>query len=355
MSGAQQYAYTPTSPSGITKALGDVFASLATEQQRYNRAANTNLIVAVSSATHLSAVEDIIDAFSLVHPSRFFVVYVDDSLESIATAISARCHGLSRSEHACSEVVRIGCPRAMLWLVPSVVRGNLMVGTATELYIADGGVSRELLDRLAPLADLVVYDSRDLVEQSEMVGAIARTSTNLLDLDWIELGPWREEIKAAFAKSAVNEHLAELREVVVTSGGTGRGKVPFSAFLLGGWIVHRLGLTHVMGRHGDVRAVYPAGGGRTVSLRFERASSGEEGIDTVIFRFGLPGGREGVVRLSRGKGLDTIVECGRSMRWSRPLERETREGLIRRYFLIGESTANYSASLRGALHLQQVE
>lgn len=349
------YAYTPTSAAKITKALGDVFASMETDQQRYNRAANTNLLVAVSSVDLLPGIEVTIDAISVVHPSRFFVVYIDDSLSEVTTSISARCHGLSRSEHVCSEVVRIGAPRDKLWLIPSIVRGNLMVGTPAELFIADGAVPRELLDRLAPLADLVMFDSRDLSDRVDLVAAIARASGNLLDLDWIELGPWREEIKTAFSKPMVCDHLAQLTEVVVTAGADSRGALPFGAFLLGGWIVQRLGLMHVIGRRGEVRAHLPGNRDREVTVRLQTVLGDAAEIESVVFRFAMNEGRSGEVRLRRGRELETTVECGRSMHWSRPLERESREGLIRRYFLIGESTANYNASLRGALHLRQCE
>lgn len=230
-----------------------------------------------------------------------------------------------------------------------------MVGTATELYIADGAVSRDLLDSLAPLADLIMFDSRDVSARQDFISEIARLSSNVLDLDWIELGPWREEIRTAFSKPIVVECRDDLSEVVITASGGRPGIPPFSALLLGGWVLHRLGLTRVMGRHGSIRAQSGGHDERSVGIRFESVGPGEPRIDAVTFRFARKDGWAGEVRVCRGNGLETIIECGRSMRSQRPWERETREGLIRRFFLIGESTANYNASLRGALHLARLE
>ncbi|MFM1848365.1 MAG: hypothetical protein RL417_1839 [Pseudomonadota bacterium] len=351
---AAEYAYTPTSPGAITKALGDVFAAMESAGQRFNRSANTNVIVAVSSVDSLRELETSIDSLSLVHPSRFFVVYIDDKLKRVETAISARCHGLSRSEHACSEVVRIGTPRADLWLVPSIIRGNFMVGMPAELYLADGDISQDLVDKLSPLADLVIFDSGDFSSRLDILAETARFCSNLLDLEWVELGPWRDEIKGAFARGLIRDLLPDLTAIVVRASG-GVGNLPsFGALLLGGWMVDRLGLSHLLGRHGDIHAQLPGGRHKQVSLRFEGCPGEGRQIEEVTFLFESAEGKS-ALRLVRDESIEVSVEGARKMHWSRPVEDESRDELIRRYFLIGESTANYNAALRVALHLRNIE
>lgn len=349
------YAYTPTSVGGITKTLNEVFASMQDGQQEFNRSANTNVMVAVSSREILGEMEPTIDALALVHPSRFFVVYVDDSLSDLTVELSARCHGLSKSQHVCSEVVRIGAPREKLWLVPSLVRGQFLTGTPTELLLYDAGVSRELLDRLAPLADVVFLDSEELAPQKDMLAEAARLSSNIVDVQWIALAPWRDEIKSAFSKPAVRELAPCITAVAIKAIGGTRETPPFGALLLGGWIVQRLGLTQVMGPHGGLRARYPAGGNREIGIQFESAPGATAAVAEVAFAVRTPEGRVGSVRFAARNGIETIVDVGRPFRSSRPVEEEDRAALLRRYFLIGESTTNYNASLREALHLRQIE
>jgi glucose-6-phosphate dehydrogenase assembly protein OpcA len=350
------YAYIPTSPAKITAALSDVFTDLRSNDQEFSRSANTNVIIAVSSRALLGDVETAIDGLSLVHPSRFFVVFCDDTLEDIATEISARCHGLSKSAHVCSEVVRIGAPAAKLPMVPSIVRGHFMTGTATELYLFDRGVSRELLDRLVPLADAIVFDSSDFSERVDIVAEAARWCSSLVDVQWIGLGPWREEIKTAFASPVVRELLSGLSEISIRAAGGTREPPPFVALLLAGWIVERLGLTHVIGRHGTLRGHLPLAGNREVRIVFDSRPAGEARLEEVRFQATLANGSAGSVRLVHGAGgLETIVEASRSFRSLRPLEDESRDALLRRFFLIGESTTNYNAALRAALHIRQAE
>lgn len=350
------YAYIPTTPATIGAALTDVFTELRRDDQEFSRSANTNVIIAVSSRGALDRVDAAVDALSLVHPSRFFVVFVDDELPDVVTEISARCHGLSKSSHVCSEVVRIGTPRSKLWTVPSIIRGNFMVGTAAELYLFDAAVSRELLDSLAPLVDSILFDSGDFSDRVDMVAEAARYCGNLIDVQWIGLGPWRDEIKTAFSKQPVRELLRGLDDVTVRAAGGTRETPPFVALLLGGWIVERLGLTQVCGRHGALRGRLPLARNREVRLSFESLPAPEARVEEVRFAGTLPGGGVGSVRVIHGAGgLETIIEAERAYRSLRPIEEESREGLIRRFFLIGESTANYNAALRAALHIRQAE
>jgi len=348
------YAYIPTSPAKITSALSDMFTELRRDDQEFSRSANTNVMIAVSSRTLLGDVEAAIDALSLVHPSRFFVVFIDDALEDLSTEISARCHGLSKSAHVCSEVVRIGAPRAKLAMVPNIVRGHFMTGTATELFLFDRDLSRELLDRLAPLADSIVFDSSDFSERVDMIAEAARWCGNLVDVQWIGLGPWRDEIKTAFTSPIVRDLLPGLNEIAIRVAGVTREPPPFVAILLAGWIVERLGLTHMVGRHGTLKGHLPLAGNREVRLVFDSRPAGEARLEEVRFQAALPGGGTGSVRLVHGAGgLETIVEAARSFRSIRPVEDESREALLRRFFLIGESTTNYNAALRAALHIRQ--
>jgi hypothetical protein len=69
-----RYPYTKTEPHKIPAALDTFFAALEGADKSFSRAANFNLIIPLSSSAKLEELEDEIDAFSFVHPSRFFVL-----------------------------------------------------------------------------------------------------------------------------------------------------------------------------------------------------------------------------------------------------------------------------------------
>ncbi len=91
-------------------------------------------------------------------------------------------------------------------------------------------------DPLLRAADAVLVDARDLGETTCLATLAELTSsTVLLDLSWVRLRPWREQLAALFDGSDLRPFLHGVRSIEV-SGKTGPGH------LLAGWLSSRLGV-----------------------------------------------------------------------------------------------------------------
>ncbi len=345
-----RYAYVPAKRGDVGAALTSLFAGMESEDTRYSRSTNYNVIVPLSRRELLDSLEDDIDALSLCHPSRFFVFYLDEALSELEVSVSARCQALSKKEHVCSEVIRIGGSRKQLAALPSLIRANLLTGTPSEFYLYDAGFLVSDLREIASLADTVILDSSDFEGRYQDLAAVRALTKTTLDLQWVALGIWRDEIKDLFGRSIVREYVDSIQSVSITSeSSTCRGESA-PAVLLGAWIASRLGVSTQVTRAGH-RWECTGTSGRAIRLDFTAVSgTGDPGIREVLFKFEPlrigPVPQEQYIRLSRGEVLSSTVELRVSFRSSRPFDDDTRRGRLLRFFLIGESMANYTASAR---------
>lgn len=355
---ALRYSYTKTTLSAVSTALTALFASLESEQQSFNRAANANVIIPLSGVAKLEPLEADLDTLSLVHPSRFFVIYVDNQLQSPEVYISARCHALSKSEHVCSEILRIAFPAAQFAAIPSLIRANTLTDMPTEVYLADADFPKEFLTGLLENGNTLALDSAEFEGRFDALEQLEGMVDTVLDLQWVGLGLWRDEIKDLFSRPLVREYVRSIRSVEVASTAP-EGRDSAAALLVGAWIADRLGLARglVYGHDGFECS---DGSGRTIRLAFKKsAAAGASKLTEVLFRFDPlqvgSASQDQYIRLRRnGEALETMVDLNVSYRATRPFDDESRQSRVRRYFLIGESMTNYTAAARLALEFARM-
>lgn len=348
-----RYSYTKTEPGAVGASLSKFFAGLESADKTFNRAANSNVIIPLSSALSPDSIDAELDVLAVVHPSRFFTISLDDKLSAIEASVSARCHALSKSEHVCADLIRIAAPRALFAAVPSLIRANALTDKPTELYLADASIPFEYLAPLAGNVSTMALDSGDFEGRFDELSRTEKLVKNVLDMQWVGLGLWRDEIKDVFGRPLVREFARVIRSVEITSLSPD-ARDSAAALLLAGWIADRAGV----GR--SVRATEGGfecsdGAGRSLRLNFRKAPAcGGSRVTEVVFRFdSLHVGNQAqdqYVRLRHsGEALETLVDLNVSYRTTRPFEEESRVNRIRRYFLIGESMTNYTAASRLAM------
>lgn len=394
-------------PQKISSSLDKVFRDLreGAPQQQINRAAGANLLIPLADASRVGALESMVDSIAQAHPARVFLCYPDNKASDFQVVIAARCFARGKNDHVCSEIVRIGVPPSKLGALPSVIRGSVMLSKPTEIFLLDADVPTSTLQLLLPLADSMYLDSGIFEGNFSRLHELSTAS--MVDLQWVALGAWRDQIKAFFDVPACRSLAFGLETVTITATQplkveAGRS-LPASTIdtptdtstaaqlLLAGWVTSRLGLTLDGVRGSD--ALYSAtskGLGRVGShsseLRTLRVALKRQplaGADftraqlfSVVFTtkpstggttsisFRRAGPAVPTSQSSRGPAqasletasppsasLETVAEPGPSFRASRPLEDESTAGLLTRYFSIGESITNYGAALRGALEL----
>jgi glucose-6-phosphate dehydrogenase assembly protein OpcA len=346
-----QSAYIPTEPHQIGATLARLFADLQEEGSNYSQSATANLIVPVSRATQLDELEPLLDSFALMHPARIFVVVIDESQSTLQAEVSARCHGLTKQEHVCSEIIRIRGSAAALESAPSVLRANLLTGATTEILVWDASVPRQELTRFSQLADSMLLDSAAFAGRFSEMAELAQCTKQLIDFTWVGLGGWRDECKQMFARSGALSCMLQLKSLQIEAAPMDSG-TSATALLFAGWVIDRLHLVLEKEKTGRIFGRGPGG----ILCEFTFASASPEDVDMlrcVTFNFGFGSEIKKAV-LRRTSRLEVSADLGVGYAASRPLEDPSLQGRMRRQFLIGESFANYAAALRNALRLQQL-
>jgi len=311
-----QVAYTKSELGKIGRSLDELFAGLG-DENKYARAANSNLVVLLSTLAAASELESYIDSFLMLHPARFFVLVPDNTLATVEAEISARCQLVGKGEHLCTEVVRLRYPQKLTAALPNIIQANLITGSPLELLLFDAAFDRAAFSLFLPMAEVVIFDSADFPLQSVKATeqSLLKSSAHLLDFKWLALGAWRDQIKLAFEKPAIAALMNKLARVELTG---------FSSPLLAGWLKARLAARSI-----EIAVGSPAG---TPSVQFT-FTSGE--------RISIVKGTD-----SKGQRLETVIELGSKLRFSAPYEEENHLELLKRYYSIGESIANYRDALR---------
>ena len=344
--------YNPVPPSGIGKALQKLFpASTNPEQEGYRISADRNFVVLTTKA-RLGEVEQMLSEFAVSIPSRFFVVYHDPSVPDLQAAVAGRCQIVSRGRHLCCEVVRLAFSGAGANLLPNVLRANLLTGMSTELLVGEVGIGADLLELLRPIADRLFVDSADVPGG---LPAVRRLSEELpiVDVQWLFLSAWRDQVKSVFSHDLLIEQLARLEEIQIGVPERKAGSLPAGALLLAGWIGSRLHLTPMS--FGSAGFVCQSPCGEQVRIVVRPGGRMVDGqLLSLHLGFTRSAGAEPSVELRHEAKLETYVHAGQNYHVSRRLDDETVTGALKRYFVIGDSTTNYRAALRFAVELDNL-
>ena len=328
--------------SQIGRSLDRLFQSFG-DDALYARGSNTNLMLLAGAAPKEDLIEELVDLFSVSHPCRFFILRPDASLAKIQSEITALCRRVGKSEHLCTEVIRISFSPTAQAAVPGVVLANLMTGTGTELYLADKSVSITDLQNFGALAERIYYDCDCFGErffQSGMAETLLAHGAALVDLNWIALGAWREQIRLCFERVMLRNANLRLAEIRLECPALSRSA---AGALLAGWIVDRLGLRVSKGSGSGVRLEDRHH--HAMELNFKLSPGDQMRMVEFVFESGLS------LKLASVPGGIESHFGGGEYRLFAPVESEPRIELLRRYFLIGESVSNYKHSLEAALKI----
>ncbi len=358
---AAKLAYTKCKPGAVSSALDKIFGSFG-DETRFARASNVNFFLPLSSQTKLAEIDELIFDLAQLHASRFFILCQDQSKNDFDVEIAALCQQIAKGQHSCAEIVRIFYPQKLEAALPSVVQASLLTGTASELFIYDSEISESLLFRLLSLSERVFFDSQLLArqiwnKQSKLTPEFLRVRAQLIDLQWIGLGVWKEQIKNVFSKAVFAELIPELASVTFRVAA-GEEAACSELNLLRGWLAERLKL-RLKSKQGDVINLHGPGG-KSVQFKLSRDSGGPggSGLREVSMSFNpksarIAAAQNQVVSWYREDGmLVTLVSAGTGYRVSQPLEESSWLSALKRYLLIGESTSNYLPALRTAFELE---
>lgn len=333
----------------ISARLAEIFSTMESEDSGLIKSANQNLIILCADSDSKERMDSLIDAFAGVHPSRFFALRGDTK---ISVDISARCHPIGGGSGVCSELIRISYPNEWIARLPSIIRANLIPGKLTELYVSDPTTMPALLQTIAPLAERIYFDSQDFTKGLRTIEDIRRQSNVLVDFEWMRLSAWRDQIKDIFERPTLNREIPKLTAVQIQYEAGNSERVSTGAYLLAGWVVRRLGgEPKSYGKNG-----YECLRGSLAPFYLTLDVKKNSGSDTLrrVIGISMTFGTSGSIKIERKAALETTVTYGGGMHISKPVDDESELGIIRRYFLVGESTANFDSSLLAALELRRL-
>jgi len=349
----QNLSYNQIPIEDINKSLDEQFEKVDTGESSVSRSRNSNFIFLTSSAEEWEVVDDLLSTFSVTHPGRFFVISADSKKQEIKTEVSLRCQSLSKSTSICSDVIRISSGVDTLDAVPSIVRANLMSGVATEIFLRHPEVNMNLFHHFLPLSDLVIIDSCEFEDDFSLLDQLSSISIPVLDLQWVGLSVWREQVKSIFERPLLVECLQGITKIRISGRKASASlSYPAAVLILAGWFMSRMKLE--VESFGESGYECVSSFGQTVRLVLESNTEVSESSlmeVELVFAAQDTGLR---VFLERKKVLDTTIEFGGIHKLSRPLDEETLTARIRRYFLIGESITNYQEALVNALELENL-
>ena len=332
--------------AGIEAAIGSAFQALDQDKGDFLRAANGNFIIL--RAQNDSSAEDLIIKLAQVHPARFFIVTLDDSVAQLNAQVAAQCHLVAGGVSVCSEVVRIGLPRAALAALPSVIRANRLPGKTSELLVFGGNIKQSEIALLLPLVDDLIFDS---AARSGVCDAYA-LSQNLhstIDVAWLQLAEWRDHVRALFDRAAAQALLGSLSKLLIECGVIDKIPNP-AALLMAGFLIDRLGLRLVRSNKSTVELATLDNA--TVELEFvETKIKLACGVKALCF-FGS--GKDRIECSRAEETFESQVSVGNEqLRTSNPATNEGVEAALFRYYGIGVSLGNYPAALARAVMLEK--
>jgi len=354
-----------SSAKGLEKDLVKAMSESAEDGKEIHSGVSVNLILLAPSKEFLVPIEEAIVCLSTVHAGRIFTIIGDETRSDIGVEIDIRLTPLSKTEEVATEVIRIVAPERLFQALPSILRAHLLSGITTELFIVEPLKNSILLNLLSPFVEECLLSSRQFENHLEEIEIIASRGAKIVDLEWIGMAAWRDQLKYIFERFG-GENLPDRLESIALTAITNNDKViPANALLFAGWLVNRLGLDVVAFGNGGYECRFPIGMKKqSIRLDLKVEKGPEHGtLVELSCEFTPRGGlrTHTVLRMNRSNSetLETLVDLGpggasQFLRLSRPLDSGDTLEYLTRYYVIGESVTNYRAALKSGIELQNL-
>ncbi len=230
----------------VSDALGHVERELAAlwapaegEPPR-SRVCTGNLVVLAGHAGRDRAVA-LVDAIVAADAARTFLVDVDPKMPlwGVETSVTARCRR-DGDQLLCAERIDLSLGAGAAVRGPSLL-ASLAVAEVPTTVLVLAPPPPALLGPLLREATRLVLDSDSLGLEATRALAGA-TSAQIVDLAWLRLLPWRNQLAAAFDPPALRPAVSAVRSlhIVTASPGGATSALAPATRLLVGWLASRL-------------------------------------------------------------------------------------------------------------------
>lgn len=298
--------------------------------------------------------EPILETLARIQPTRLFHLACNKAAQDYSAQVRIM-PGPGGAAEGCSECIQLKIPATSLTSLPHLVRAHLVPGMITDFFLPDwDGYELEVLLTLKEMADRIIFDSGILQHGLSPIGRTLGFSEKLIDLEWIRLGAWKDQVRSVFREKRFRDFILGLDTIVITTrAGT---LIPNGALLFGGWLLSRLGFE--VRAYGNARYECRRSDGKIIHLEYA-VGQGSEPVQGFTFRqAGLNGSSTEITAtlVSREQFTAKIIKTGANFepafQSSIPLDELEVSALLNRFFLVGESIKNYSQSLKKALECE---
>jgi len=203
------------------------------------RVCMANLVVLTSAASQARAAA-LVDALPAADTARTFLVTVDPRLPlwALDAGVSARCQR-DGERLLCSERIDLSLGAGAVGRAASVISSLSMPEVPTAVVLLEPAPPM-LVAALTREASRLVVDSEALGIDAA-AGLARATAAHLVDLAWLRLYPWRNQIASAFDDPRVRPAVSAVQRVSITSTLLRGGTIAPASRLLLGWLASRLG------------------------------------------------------------------------------------------------------------------
>jgi hypothetical protein len=324
----------PIKYSEITAALETIMR--AGEERGSRPSAWTNVIV-VPPPEESRETERWIQLIASINPSRIFLLRPSFDSDSTRAEVTTINYAVSPDSEVSSELVTLFYRASDVSALRSVIHGNIVPGSSVEMLLFDPSPPLDEFRGIVESLRAIYFDAERFEQPFEVIGKLLGRG-ELVDLQWIRLSAWREQVHRSFERIWRQDPLKSLNQVEIVGA-------ELRTLFFAGWILYRLGFEPV--------SYSPSGfecrkgtQALQVALTFEDDPdrwgvlwSGEE-LDLLMER--------------RGEILFTELKGPSPFQMSSPADIPSPEEAFRRYFLVGESNVNYEGAFRLASELRRL-
>jgi len=255
------------------------------------RACSCNLVVIARNQREAEALPPVLVEVAKWHPSRSIIAFRDEAADGadprspIRAWISAQCAvPFAGAPEVCCEAIAVAARENALGNLPDTLVSLLVPDLPLFLYWRSFRLEdRELIERLAGFADLLIVDSHTSKDDPEgrerslelLTGAPAGIAVR--DLNWSRITAWRDLVAQFFDAPSARRYLDEISEVEISRNVAAPGNIPTRTLLLTGWLASRLEWRRISTerRGDDWISLWAAPGGK-VTVRFTGIPSESE-------------------------------------------------------------------------------